>query len=279
MKPPTNWPRPSPGELERPVSPVARRGGGRLAEIDGRLDLVSVRLDEVDALERAARDVLDKLRRGDEPPASDLADQIAALRRERAAADQRAETLLQGVQEVIDRLVDRLSGAAADRPPHPGTAPGSRREPTAIRIVDPSALDALDLFDPPRPPSGATSPRIGSRTPPPPVSTGISCSSRARRLGAPAPPETECRGKPRAGAPTPPISAHIAAARRAAQSAVAHPDAEVRRVLAERRTERAPRRAFLLRPQALASAGRSAGDGDRRGRADHERPPVIPPNV
>ncbi|RBP16564.1 localization factor PodJL [Roseiarcus fermentans] len=204
----------------------AAGGGGRLAEIDGRLDLVSVRLDEVDALERAARDVLDKLRRGDEPPASDLADQIAALRRERAAADQRAETLLQGVQEVIDRLVDRLSGAAADRPPIARDRPREPARTPTIRIVDPSALDALDLFDPPRPPvrrdlasdrvANAASARLdGDRL----LEPGAA-PERASAAG------DGVQGQASGGRANAAISAHIAAARRAAQSAVAHPDAK-----------------------------------------------------
>ena len=180
---------------------------------------MSDRLGELDALERAARDLLDRLRSQDEGEddagagAGAFADQIAALRQERAAADRRTEALLQGVQDVIDRLVDRLS--ADDRAAMPAAARqrgrGDIRGPT-IRIVDPAALGELDELDPPRPPARLDPSTDGEANPPShleedlllePGTRAPSTSERlARRIRRPARgpiPPSRLTSRPRGG--------------------------------------------------------------------------------
>ena len=101
----------------------------RLAEFNGRLDAVAGRLGEAGALERTTRDLLEKLQEAErtgEPAegGSDVAEQINAFRLERAAAERRTEALLQTMQDILDRLIDRFPGDEAKRSP---SRPAARR--------------------------------------------------------------------------------------------------------------------------------------------------------
>ena len=135
-----------------------------LADIHDKLDALSVSSDRSDALEPLVRQLLVKLQdSGTEPndiQASARLDTVAAelseMRAERAQADRSAESRLSGLQNVLERLVDRLAGlqsrAAADEPPPDalsvGTAPawpgGSAKAGATIQaaptpLIEPAA--------------------------------------------------------------------------------------------------------------------------------------------
>ncbi len=197
----------------------------QLATLNGRLDAVASRLGEAGALERTTRDLLEKLQeaeRAGEPAetGSDVAEQINAFRLERAAAERRTETLLQTMQDILDRLIDRLPGDEAKRSPSPRRPDGDGDRRPGARAIDPSPLSELDDIAP-RAVLLQRASHPGEEAGPP--------SSE---------PEHEFLLEPGAGAPNPlqsaadlanaigprtnpAVSAHIAAARRAAQSAVA----------------------------------------------------------
>ena len=197
----------------------------QLATLNGRLDAVASRLGEAGALERTTRDLLEKLQeaeRAGEPAetGSDVAEQINAFRLERAAAERRTETLLQTMQDILDRLIDRLPGDEAKRSPSSRRPDGDGDRRLGARPIDPSPLSELDDI----------APRavLLQRASHPGEEAGPSSNE----------PEHEFLLEPGAGAPNPmqsvadlanaigprtnpAVSAHIAAARRAAQSAVA----------------------------------------------------------
>ncbi len=188
---------------------VARRLEGRLAEqaliaavpdaiaqLNGRLDAITGRLSKAGALERAAGNRLERLEG-------------------KVRAVEPADTGLD-----LDRLVDRLSGDESDRGPPTRQRDSESRPGSGARGVHSAALAALDDVAP-RP--HAVRPEL---------------ASRHGRTGAPRDPDEEFLLEPGSGAPqrfqpaddpaqsigsrtNPAISAHIAAARRAAQSAVA----------------------------------------------------------
>ncbi len=186
-----------------------------LADIHDKLDALSVSSDRSDALEPLVRQLLVKLQdSGTEPndiQASARLDTVAAelseMRAERAQADRSAESRLSGLQNVLERLVDRLAGlqsrAAADEPPPDalsvGTAPawpgGSAKAGATIQaaptpLIEPAAAQPGGddfLLEP-----GQGAPRRGQE-------------------GRDTAPTTIQRTSPG-------VSAHIAAARRAAQA-------------------------------------------------------------
>ena len=226
-----------PEAADRLVEGVARRLESRLsghatlealddqfAGLNGRLDAVAGRLGEAGALERTTRDLLQKLQeaeRASEPPeaGSNVAEQINAFRMERAAAERRTERLLQTMQDVLDRLVESFPGDDAKRPPSSRRPDGEGDRGPAARPIDPSPLSELDDIAP-----RTVLQRVSSRGEGSPPSDSE--------------PEHEFLLEPGAGAPShlrsaadfanatsprtnPAVSAHIAAARRAARSAIA----------------------------------------------------------
>ncbi len=175
----------------------------RFAQLDGRLEAMAGRLGEAGALERAARDLLQKLEDADRtaeagPENTGVAEQLSAFRREQAAAERRTEGLLQGIQDLLDRLI-ASDDAGASPPPRrrsgdDGRTLGGRARETAAASA--KVEDEL-LFEPG---SGAPPHFRPGREP-------------AQTIG----PRTN-----------PAVSAHIAAARRAAQSALAESSDEKR---------------------------------------------------
>ncbi len=223
---------------DRLVEDVARRLEGhlagqatleavddQLAVLNGRLDVMAGRLGEAGALERTTRNLVEKLQeseRAGEPAeaSSDVAEQINAFRLERAAAERRTETLLQTMQDILDQLIDRLPVDEAKRSPAPRPPKEENDRRSSARPIDPSPLSELDDIAP-RAVLLQRASNMGEETR---ASSGD--------------PEHEFLLEPGAGAPShlqtaaelanaigprtnPAISAHIAAARRAAQSAVA----------------------------------------------------------
>ena len=192
----------------------------RFDQLNDRLDAMSGRFGGVETLERAARDVLEELRGREPAGGADVAEQVSALRQQSASAERRMEALLQGMQDLLNRLIDRLPVDDPDP-----SLPTERRISNeagsfSTRAAESTPLSALSEI-----------PLRRSRTR---LDLG---ESRAN----PAPsrePEDEFLLEPGAGAPqrvqagvdatqtphwktNPAVSAHIAAARRAAQSAVA----------------------------------------------------------
>ena len=190
----------------------------QFTELNGRLDAISDRIGEAGALERAARDLIETLRDSAQPSQTatantEVAERLSAFRQERAEAERRTEALLQGIQEVLDRLIDRI----ADDDGRPLRA-------------------SLDRIDDGRSPAARTlgrAPLAGFEDiPPRPLATPRNFDTRSENA-------TEERLlEPGAGAPqhiqvaldlaqtigsrtNPAVSAHIAAARRAAQTAAA----------------------------------------------------------
>ena len=184
--------------------------------------MLTGRFGEAQALERAARDLLEELkgtdRAGELAQAhAHVAEQVSALRQDRADAERRTEALLQGMQDVLNRLIDRLPRDDPD----PSSAPARRAPDSAVpgaRVADPALLAALDELAP--------------------RSSRARLASAAGSANVPAGTEEELLLEPGAAAPQRPragddpadpvrsrtntvVSAHIAAARRAAQSAAA----------------------------------------------------------
>ncbi len=247
----------------------------QLATLNGRLDAVAGRLGEAGALERTTRDLLEKLQqaeRAGEPAeaSSDVAEQINAFRLERAAAERRTETLLQTMQDILDRLIDRLPGDEAKRSPSSRRPDGDGDRRPGARPIDPSPLSELDDI----------APRavLLQRASNPGEEAGPSSSELEHEFllepgaGAPNPlqsaPDLANAIGPRTN---PAISAHIAAARRAAQSAVAESKGAEsssawpglgRRVRGARQ--------FYRPPQALAVA-RGGAHSCRHRRRAHDR--------
>ena len=180
------------------------------------------------ALERRIADLVDELdatRRTMQAPQSPIADGFAELRADQEDADQRTQSRLANVQDILERMVGRLGrledeiarvdearvvaplapaspalAPAPAAPPSPGAPPRFPAEPfravgaasrdlpeRAPPAAAPRALDGADFLLEP----GSTLPR-----------------SRAGESGDAAPPKSA-------------INAHIAAARRAAQTALA----------------------------------------------------------
>ena len=186
-----------------------------LADIHDKLDALSVSSDRSDALEPLVRQLLVKLQDSgsepDEVQATARLDTVAAelseMRAERAQADRSAELRLSGLQNVLERLVDRLAGlqsrAAADEPPpdalsvraSPAWPGGSAKAGATVQaapapLIEPAAAQPGGddfLLEP-----GAGAPRRGQE-------------------GRDTAPTNIQRTSPG-------VSAHIAAARRAAQA-------------------------------------------------------------
>ncbi|HXZ18152.1 MAG TPA: tetratricopeptide repeat protein, partial [Roseiarcus sp.] len=191
----------------------------RVERFAGRFDAVTDRLDDAAALERAARELIEKFQDGArkvEAAQSDvgLAEQMSAFRRERAAAERRTEAILQGIQDVLDRLIDRLPREGAGAPAAGRPQDGRERAPD-VPAIDPSRLSDLDETTPRDAAARRGAGGEGERT----VWPGEGDDEVLLEPGADGPHHL-ASGATLGPRSHPSVSAHIAAARRAAQSAV-----------------------------------------------------------
>jgi localization factor PodJL len=157
--------------------------------------------------------------------ADDIADGLADLRADQASADKRTQARLASLQDILERLVDRLErddGAPAQAPGAPSVAP--KVSPAGIGEASNAAGAALrDIPDRvaaregPGEPARDGKPNQAGQAPPVRaldgsdflLEPGVSLA-RARAAGPTDPPSSKSA-----------INAHIAAARRAAQAALA----------------------------------------------------------
>ncbi len=166
-----------------------------------------------------------KLQDGDQTSESakvnvEVAEDLSVFRRERAQAERRTEALLQGIQDVLDRLIDRLSQDDGRRPPRASMNLGDGGRGSAARVVHSARLAGLDDIAPP-PPTTWREPMAGGDQA---ATSGELDDEFLLEPGADAPQHLQAATELAhtiASRTNPAISAHIAAARRAAQSAVA----------------------------------------------------------
>ncbi len=196
----------------------------QLAELNGRFDVFTNRLVEVSALERAARDLMERLQ--DKDPGSrrgenreEVSERPFAFQHERKEAERRTELLLRGIRDDLDRLIDRLPGDGSGRS---GAAfPDRESDGRDIAAhLNPEELGDLSGFAPRSSQAGRGQ-----------AAGGENAAPREER-------DDEFLLEPGAGAPehlrvaaglaqaigprtNPAVSVHIAAARRAAQAALA----------------------------------------------------------
>jgi localization factor PodJL len=196
----------------------------QFADLNGRLDILTGSLDEAGALQRTARDLMEKLKGQDNASErteanAEVVERLSALRKERTEAERRAEALLQDIRDVLDRLIDRLSDDSS-RPRAAFLDRENDGRGASARVVNSAGLAGLGGFAP-RPPGSWRERAVGDESAP-----------TSEEL------DDEFLIEPGAGAPehirvaaelaqaigsrtNPAISVHIAAARRAAQSALA----------------------------------------------------------
>ena len=215
-----------------------RRAAGASAGVDAdalasQIALIHDRLDALQsagpgaALEQRIADLVDELdatRRAMQAPSAPiggLADGFAELRAEQEDSDKRTQSRLANVQDILERMVGRLGRledeiarvdeARAAAPAAAAAAAAPLRRRPARRRVSPTSRSA------PSAPRRAICPSARRRSPRRARSTApISCSSPARRCRGRAPPSRATLAPPKSA-----INAHIAAARRAAQAALA----------------------------------------------------------
>jgi localization factor PodJL len=177
------------------------------------------------------RKSLQSLRELAPPDNDDIADGLADLRAEQASADKRTQTRLTALQDVLERLVDRLGrvdeGVRAEAPsaakvaqsvPPIGVGEASNAADAALRGIPDRAAAAKGPGEPAR--SGK--PDQAGQAPSP---RSLDGSDFLLEPGAPlprarAPESTEFPSSKSA------VNAHIAAARRAAQAALAESSAK-----------------------------------------------------
>ena len=239
----------------------------RFARLDDRLASLSVHSRDVEALEGAARDLMEELRgRGPADANADVAEQVSALRRETADAERRTEALLQGMQEVLNRLIDRLPAGDGELSRSGGRQSPGEQQGFNARAAGATALAAL------------------RDVPPRPSRTRLDAAAGPESAAPSLDPDDEFLLEPGAGAPqrlqagdaaaalgsrtNPAVSAHIAAARRATQPAVAEvsepnpsatwPDVE-RNMRRARRFTVEHKRPLLLAAALLLAVAAAAG--------------------
>ncbi len=196
----------------------------RVAPFVAQLDALATKLGAAAALESAARDVVDKLQiaasREAAHPTAGLAQEMAAFREERVRAERRTEDLLQCMQDVLDRLVGRMSSVA----PEPPARGGDREDNEPISdlpAIDPARISGLDG---PALQSGPS--RRGSTGARPNTWHADADEELLLEPGAGAPHSLPAGEMEQVSRTHPSVSAHIAAARRAAQSAALETDAK-----------------------------------------------------
>ena len=209
----------------------------QIATIYDRIDALAAKAVQADDPEPVVRELLERLRKAEAAPSSHASETLAAfhaalgahlseLRAEQASADRRTQSRLTELQGVLETLVARLASIESEL--------------------------AGDIDDELRPPAGATNPRPATGSALPGVDAlGPEVTQRAAQARAAGSADDQSSQpqsgqdfliEPGAGAPqrarearelalmigpktNPAVSVHIAAARRAAQAALAESDA------------------------------------------------------
>ena len=207
----------------------------QIANIHERIDALATKTVRADESEPVARELLERLREvavrasaaaSEASVASHaaLATHLAELRAEQASADRRTQTRLVGLQEVLETLVARLAtieselAGEIDEELRPAARPANPRASVAFALPGVEALGSEVAPQRSAEPKVATAADDNSSLPPQSsedflVEPGAGAAQRAREareLAQVIGPKT-----------SPAISAHIAAARRAAQAALA----------------------------------------------------------
>ena len=201
--------------------------------IHERLDALSASSAAVDAFQPLVRELADKLGGSGrattfEPDSaiwqSALSAELAELRAERAQADKRMQSGLDGLQDALEKLVARFANVGVENASDAGTAPQRRAKRGFAGVASdfPASLDALAV-------ANAIRSAPVRRTP------GADSMNDPSKSSAPPPTGEDFLLEPGAGAPqraqdarelaqaigprtNPAVSAHIAAARRAARA-------------------------------------------------------------
>lgn len=202
----------------------------QIADIHDRLDALQANAGSNGALERKIADLigeLDATRRtlqalpaGGGRESDDIADGLADLRAEQASADKRTQSRLAGLQDILERLVNRL-GHIEDEMARVDENARANAFAAAPRVSSGGAGDAFAT-------SGAAMRDIPDRVAArptretPTVAPPVRSIEGADFLLEPGAPIAPPRGPATADAPSPKsaVNAHIAAARRAAQAAL-----------------------------------------------------------
>ena len=199
-----------------------------IAQINGRFDALSA--SRADELEKLAREVIDKLREaglvGDparqKETRADLALGLAELRAEQASADRRTQARLAALQNLLEQLAARLAALAG-----PPRAPlETEREESVSRRTPEPILRSVEML------GGedgrqAIRPRSTAEPDAEDHAAALAAANDEDFLlepGAGAPQlavETSEVSQPLGAKTSPAVTAHIAAARRAAQAALA----------------------------------------------------------
>ena len=205
-----------------------------IAQIHERFDALSAsRADELDSL---AREVMDKLREsglvGDPARAketrAEIALGLAEMRNEQANADRRTQARLATLQSLLEELAARL--AKPDSAPPPGSAEPERQQGVGRRASEPilRSVEMLAVEDEQQ----ATRPRPGAEPSPEEGELALATANGEDFLlepgaGAPQAARDAQELAQAVGSKTSPaVTAHIAAARRAAQAALAESGAK-----------------------------------------------------
>ncbi len=220
----------------------------QIANIHDRLDAPNERTGRSDSVEPLVRELLEKLREASAAPiflgrdgspaiATGLLSDLADLRAEQAEADRRTHTRLSGLQDILEKLAERLASIesgmsddfdAAARPPV-RAEPARKASAAALPGVELLAADDAADFSPhrraveaaARADAARPSPKTGEddQSLPSPdgedflLEPGVGAPRRAR--------ETRDPARATGARTNPTVSVHIAAARRAAQLALA----------------------------------------------------------
>lgn len=196
--------------------------------------MVGELLDELDRTRKALQTVGSGVSAPAAEPATDplIANDLADLRAEQNIADRRVQATLSGVQDVLERLVDRI-GQIEDDVASVSQAPPASQPPArpAMGATSAAALNSIDseyrdppVFAPARPTIDTGHEAAVKAQRPLPAPSALRSLDGSDFLiepgtGGPARGEDKTAAAPGAGKAA--LNAHIAAARRAAQSALA----------------------------------------------------------
>ncbi len=197
---------------------------GHIQDIHERLDVISSTRPAPAALEQAMQELTEELEafRSAREAVGRGAVTLSEMRAEQIQFDRRMDTRFAGVQDVLEKLVDRLGRMERDGNAEPTPPSG----PTSVRAAAPARTAMLDIPD-----------RAASDARPPPL-----LGAESPTIGAPLRDAGD-------GAKSVAISRHIAAARRAANAAAA--DSERREEMEEARKAAKTSGGFAQRAQAM----------------------------
>ncbi|HEY1944420.1 MAG TPA: hypothetical protein VGH40_20095 [Roseiarcus sp.] len=204
---------------------------GQISDIHDRLDALHAETSSNAALERKVGDLvaeLDATRRALQslPAASSrdddpIADGLADIRAEQASADKRMQTRLSSLQDILERLVSRLGRIEDEVARVDEAARGTATAPAMPKVAPPTRSEALASGGAALreiPDRLGTGPSAAPVRQPLPQAGAIDGADFLLEPGSPfgrqRPPEADA-------APKSAVNAHIAAARRAAQAAMA----------------------------------------------------------